>query len=158
MSKQADYTPEEWKAISAAPLMAGLLVSMSEVSGPVGVVKEGLVTARELAGAATSSNELIKSIADAVRGGGRPEMPDLPTDKAEARRVLVEGVRQAMAAVSTKSSVEAEAYAKWLIELAEKTASAAKEGGFLGIGGTPVGEGEKAVLAELRSALGLAAS
>ena len=37
------------------------------------------------------------------------------------------------------------------------TAEAAKEGGFLGIGGVLVSEAEKATLIEISSALGLAA-
>lgn len=34
MSKQSDYTPEEWKTISAAPVMAGLLITVSDFSDP----------------------------------------------------------------------------------------------------------------------------
>jgi hypothetical protein len=41
--------------------------------------------------------------------------------------------------------------------LPKTPAEASKEGGFMGFGGTPVSDKEKATLAELASALGLAA-
>ena len=49
MSKQSDYTPEEWKAITAAPMLAGLVVSVSDLSGPVGTLKEAFAVAKSVA-------------------------------------------------------------------------------------------------------------
>ena len=40
MSKQTDYTPLEWTAIAAAPVLASLLVSVSDLSRPIGLAKE----------------------------------------------------------------------------------------------------------------------
>jgi hypothetical protein len=45
----------------------------------------------------------------------------------------------------------------WLREISQHVAEAAKECGFLGIGGVAVSEAEKATLAEISSALKLAA-
>jgi hypothetical protein len=42
MSTAADYAPDEWKLIVSAPMLAGLLVSAADVSGPIGLIKEGL--------------------------------------------------------------------------------------------------------------------
>jgi hypothetical protein len=41
MAKQSDFTPDEWKTLAAGPLMAGLYVSLSQASGPIGLAKEG---------------------------------------------------------------------------------------------------------------------
>ncbi len=155
MSKQSDYTPEEWKAISAAPVMAGLLVTVSDLSGPIGTAKEAFAIVKGVTQAAAgSTNELIKAVAEGInQQGGRPELPDTPRDQAGARAALIEGCRRAVAIVAQKSPAEAEDFKAWLTSLAQKTAEASKEGGFLGIGGTPVSEAESAALKELSAAL-----
>jgi hypothetical protein len=159
MSKEADYTAQEWKTISAAPVMAGLLVSMSDMSGPVGLAKEAIAVAKGVAEtAAVSSNELIKAVADGIRArGGKPEMPDLPNDLGGARLAMIDGCKQAASLVTQKSPAEAGEYKAWLALLARKTAEASKEGGFLGIGGRQVSEGENSAIKELATALGIAA-
>ena len=56
-----------------------------------------------------------------------------------------------------KSPAEADEYKQWLTSLAQKTAEASKEGGFLGIGGVQVSKEENAAVNELSTALGLSA-
>jgi hypothetical protein len=159
MSKQTDYTPEEWKSVTAAPVMAGLLVSMSDMSGPIGLAKEAFAVVKAVTDtAAGTSNELIRSIAEGIKAqGGRPEMPAMPGDLAGTRAALLDGVKQAAAIVERKSPAEAEGYKRWLVSLAQNTADAAKEGGFLGIGGTQVSEDESSAVAQLALALGVKA-
>ena len=48
---------------------------------------------------------------------------------------------------------EAEAYRKWLLESAQRTADAAKEGGFLGFHAVRVSEGEQKMLDKLGEVL-----
>jgi hypothetical protein len=157
MSQQADYSQEEWKTISAAPIMAGLLVSMSDLSGPVGMAKEAIAVVRSVTeSASTSTNELIKAVSGGITAkGGKPDMPNLPADRASVLSNLVDGCRQAAAIVSQKSPGEAAEYKRWLVSLAQKTAEASKEGGFLGIGGTLVSDAESSAVKQLSSALGV---
>jgi hypothetical protein len=42
----------------------------------------------------------------------------------------------------------------WLYAVAERTAEAGKEGGFLGFGGVAVSDAERATLLEIHAALG----
>jgi len=156
MAQQSDFTPEEWKALGAAPLMAGLYVSLSQASGLVGLAKESFAVVKEVVGATASPNELVKAIAEGVRTGGRPELPSMPRDKAQAQETLLDGVKKAVAAVG-KSQADAEAYGQWVFAAAQKAAEAAKEGGFFGIGGTAVTDAEKAALATLKTVLGVKA-
>jgi hypothetical protein len=157
MSKQTDYTPEEWKTISAAPVLAGLLVSVSDMSGPIGVVKEALAVVKAVTeSAATTSNELIKTLAEQIKArGGKPETPELPADRQGVHAALIDHCKRAAAIVAQKSAAEADEYKRWLVNLAGKTAEASKEGGFLGIGGTVVSEEESSAVKELASALGV---
>ena len=158
MSKQTDYTPEEWKTITAAPIMAGLLVTISDLSGPIGTAKEAFAVIKGVTdSAASTSNELIRTVADGIKQGGKPDLPDLPGDRTLARTALLDGCKRALALVVQKSPAEADEYGKWLASLAQKTAEASKEGGFLGIGGTQVSDEENAAVKELSSALGLSA-
>ena len=82
-------------------------------------------------------------------------MPELPKDQAGARAALISSCKQAADVVAQKSPAEAEEYKRWLVSLARKTAEAAKEGGFLGIGGTRVSETEAAALKDLAATLGV---
>jgi hypothetical protein len=160
MSKSTDYTAEEWKAISSAPMLAGLLVSLADLSGPIGMVKEAMAVVKSvIETASTTSNELIRAVAEGVKaGGGRPDTSELRTDPASARAILIERCKQAAALVGQKSPSEAEEYKRWLVSLARKAAEASKEGGFLGIGGTSVSEAERTALRDIAAALGVSAA
>jgi hypothetical protein len=157
MSKQSDYTPEEWKMIAAAPVMAGLFVSTSDLSGPIGLAMEALAVGKAIMESASSApNELIQTLSEAIKArGGKPDMPDLPSDSAGIGKALIEGCKQAVAVVLSKSPAEADEYKKWLVSFATRTAEASKEGGFLGFGGTLVSEAESSAISELASALGV---
>jgi hypothetical protein len=158
MSKQSEYTAEEWKTIVSAPLAAGLLVSLADLSSPVGMAKEAVAVFEGIVEPlTTSSNELIKTIAEGWKAQTfKPDLPDLPRDSPDsARRWIIDLCKQAAAIVSQKSPDEADEYNRWLVSLARKTAEASKEGGFLGIGGTLVSDSEKAAVDELVAALGV---
>ena len=126
MSKQTDYTPEEWKTISAAPVLAGLLVSVSDMSGPIGLTKEAFAVVKGVTeSSASTSNELIKTLAEQIKArGGKPEMPQLPDDREGVRSALIDTCQRAAAVVAQKSAPEADEYKRWLVSLARKTAEA----------------------------------
>lgn len=159
MSTKADYSAEERNSISAAPFLAGLFISMSDPSGLAGITKEALAVGRSLADPKVTGNtEVLTSLAESLKAGGfsgRPQLPDLPKgDKAAARAAMIRHIQAASTAIASKSPTEADAYRQWLVTAAQSVAEAAKEGGFLGIGGTRVSAEEQAALQELSSALG----
>jgi hypothetical protein len=158
MSTQTDFTPEEWKLIATAPIMAGTIATLSDMSGPVGFVKEALAVARAAAGSAQAdSSELIRSVADSLKSQqAKPEMTSSVKSGFEARTALIGACRRAVDTISRKSPAEAAEYARWLVSLAKTATEASKEGGFLGIGGTLVSQAEATAITELASALGVA--
>jgi hypothetical protein len=113
-----------------------------------------MAVVKEIVGATGSSNELVAALAQQVKASGPRDMPDIPADREKARGELLSGVKKAMAAAG-KSGADSEAYGQWVYAAAQKAAEAAKEGGFLGFGGTVVSEAETAALAELKTALGV---
>ena len=72
---------------------------------------------------------------------------------AEIRTKAIGELRAVAALLDAKASGDAAAFKSWLREIAQKTAEAANEGGFLGFGGVAVSEAEKATLCEISSAL-----
>src|SRR5262245_8123081 len=121
MSNKTHYTAEEWKAISAAPVAAGLLITLSDASGPVGTAKEALAVGKALKDSAQGdAPEIVKALAEAVTTGGeRPELPDVPTgDRAQTKAALIGAIKTAVGAVERKSPGEVEAYKTWLASVA----------------------------------------
>jgi hypothetical protein len=78
-------------------------------------------------------------------------------EPAEIKAKCIETLRQAGAVVDARAPGDAAAFKGWLRQISQHVAEASKEGGFLGIGGVPVSEAEKATLTEISSALKLAA-
>jgi hypothetical protein len=157
MSTKNDYGAEEWKAITGAPVAAGLYITLADASGPVGIAKEAMAVGKAITeSAAADAPEIVKALAESVRNaGGRPELPDVPkTDRAQMKMALIGTLQNAISTVAAKSPAEAEAYKAWLLSVATKVAHASKEGGFLGIGGTEVSTEEQEALNQLASALG----
>jgi hypothetical protein len=162
MSKKGDYTSDEWQSITGAPYLAGLLNTMADPSGIGGVMKEALAVGRAVAAAgASEKTEVIQSLVEGLKAAGfsaSHELPDVPRgDLASAKAAAFGHLDQAIAAISAKSPAEADAYKAWVLAAAKKVSEAAKEGGFLGFGGTLVSEKEQAALKELSDRLGLKA-
>src|SRR5262245_4795789 len=144
MATQRDFTTDEWKNISAAPLMAGLMVTLADVGGPVGVAKEAVAVSKAISESATgSAGELVRALSEAFKSGARPEMPSVPKDREQALSAFVAACRNAAATVAAKSPAEAQEFKTWLVSIASEAAEASKEGGLLGWGGTGVSEHEK---------------
>jgi hypothetical protein len=157
MSQKHDYSEAEWKAISAAPVAAGLFITLSDASGPVGIAKEAMAVGKAITDSASGdAPEIVKSLAESVKsGGGRPELPDVPHgDRARTKEALIGVIMSAVGALKTKSPAEVDSYKRWLAAVATKVAQASKEGGFLGFGGTLVSGEEQEALRQLSDILG----
>lgn len=159
MTKQADYTPEEWKTLFNAPVMAGMVVMLAGQSGPIQIAKEMFAIGSSMAeiDQQGSSNELIKSLVAEVKARNKPEgdMPR-PEDVDQARTLALGHLREVSAILERKSTPdEATGFKQWLVQISQKVAHAAKEGGFLGFGGTEVTTDEQAAMQQVSSALGV---
>jgi hypothetical protein len=146
------YTDAEWTKVRGGPLAAMYLVATASPSRGMGAMEE-------LAAAAGAVAESIKSVSPTsligtAFGGGmtKAELDLLKKDAPPADRI-VGMIREGMAAVKAKSPADAAAYSAMVMNVAQKTAEAAKEGGFLGIGGTQVSKEEQAAIDAVRVAL-----
>jgi len=161
MAKKEDFTDEQWKLLLDVPPAVGTAVMYAGRSG-LGSVAEAMAMASEIFAARNGYEgiALIQSLSDA-RTKGR-EKSEIETIKSPYRNLsdseiltdAVEKCRRVSGLLAEKSSSdEANAYIDWTISVAERVANAAKEGGFLGIGGKRVSEEEANVLAQIKEAL-----
>jgi hypothetical protein len=160
MATHADFTEQELAALSDAPHMAGIAVMIAGSSGIFGSLKEAAIAAQSVYHGSESSNELIRSLSskETMQAAGeriRAEMGDYGNQdpRTYVRDRAVAKVRQAAAILRAKAPGDLGSYSEWVLSVCDKVANAAKEGGFLGFGGTRVSEGEEAAIADIRGAL-----
>jgi hypothetical protein len=166
MTDKSTFTPEEWKLLLESVMMAGIAVTAAEPSGIWGLLRESFASGSALRQAKMDpgSNPLIKAVVadfetpqgqSTARDGLRETLASIKPTEIRAR--CIETLRQAGALVASKAPDDASAFKGWLHEISQHVAEAAKEGGFLGIGGVRVSDAEKATLTEISVALGLTA-
>ena len=87
MTTKNDYTDSEWKAISTAPVAAGLSITASETSRHA---REVMVVGKAISMSTLGdAPEIGKVLTHHIRaGGGTPEMPDLPAGSRAHRRKM----------------------------------------------------------------------
>jgi hypothetical protein len=162
MAAKANFTPEEWNRIVGSVMVAGMAVTASDPSGLWGLMKEGLAGGWAMLEARQKpqANELIKAVANdfatpETRSATRDALQTKfkVNDISEIKIRAIEELRAVAGLLDTKAPGDAAAFKEWLREVAQKAAEAANEGGFLGFGGVPVSEAEKATMAEIATAL-----
>jgi len=159
MTTKADFTEEEWARLERAPLVAGLAISLADPGGPIEAVKESAAS--------------IKTVVETARSGDQPELVDAAakdvTDKTQHRHnplgdfkprgayageQVLDDLRAVNALLAEKATPEeATAFREWLLAAAQRSADAAKEGGFLGFNAVRVSENEQHMLDKLREVL-----
>jgi hypothetical protein len=164
MTTKADFTDEEWTRLERAPLVAGMAITFADPGGPIEALKESLASVKTIVDTAKTStgNELVdalaKGVAEKAQRRENPLKGFKPRGTMAGEEILDElrGVNEIVTQKATPE--EAEAYRKWLLEAAQRTADAAKEGGFLGFNAVRVSQGEQKMLDKLREVLGPASA
>ena len=168
---QEKFTNEQWLIISTAPSLIGSAVAMAGRSGVMGTMKEIIASGRSLAagGEKYQHNPLIQSIIPKVE----PDQTQAAANAFSNREQLMNQLRsegidspEAMADYALRNLQKALAflgevvyqkdideYKQWVLETGQAVAEAAKEGGFLGIGGERVSQAETDFLARVRAVI-----
>jgi hypothetical protein len=164
MAAQDQFTPEEWKQIAAGPINAGMMIAFAKLQGPIGLAQElKAIYGATVTDVMNSPSELQRAIG-AELAQQRESAAQNEADKARARQAaeeakgdpqafFLEAIARAVALVQQKTPDEAGTYKAWLLQTAQKTAQAAKEGGFFGFGGTQVTAEETASIERLAAAI-----
>lgn len=173
MTLKDAFTDDEWFLLSSVPAMIGSAMSVAAPSGVVGTVKELSASMKAMVQghAEHPDSPLIAELLQ--RAGNWDDTKAKAKDYRERAKARLEGAgvtsreqlhelvlgdcRTAAGLVDERCApVDAAAYKDWSVTIARKVAEAAKEGGFLGFGGVRVSDEERAVLARIESALGVA--
>ena len=160
MSVRDKFTPEEWRSLLGAPMLAAYAVAGAAPSKQDDFVREMAAVAegvaegeRRAAGGSLLGAVIADIVANAEDGRAGPTERVSP---GEVRGRALEVCRAASAALATKvSAEEAHEYKRWVLLVAERVASAAKEGGLFGLGGEQVSGGEVAAINEIGEAIGI---
>ncbi len=162
MAGRTSFSDEEWNLLRIAPVLVATGVSVSDPSGLIGTVKEAFYGMSSMMESYKHGTQL-ELIGALLADKSRPTMPDRGALLGEGSReqqfenlktAVLGKVRKALALLGTKASPEElAAYKQMMVTVAEETAKAAKEGGFLGFGGERVSAPEQAFLDQLKSVM-----
>jgi hypothetical protein len=162
MAKKSDFTPQEWETLRDAPHLVMLSVATAGASGLIGTLKEAFAPAPAIIAAAKSDNEFLRALCDreelkgaqqslksSIKPGGdinalRDQLQTQAADKARAATAILKQK-------GTKADLDG--YRSLLVDIADRTARAAKEGSFFGFGGEWVSESERNVINRISQAL-----
>lgn len=162
MATKSDFSSSEWSQLLAAPLLAGMAVSVAEPSGLLGMLQEGWASAKSLTGAGTDPNasELAKAItSDLATSEGRSAAHQFVKERltaksaAELKQQIIQALTDIASTIDQKAGNDGAAMKAWLKGTAQAVAEASNEGGFAGFGGVTVSDAEKATLDEVAKAL-----
>jgi hypothetical protein len=155
MTTRDDFTEEEWARLGRAPLVAGMAITLADPGGPIEALKESRAALKTVQEAAEhdSHGDFVRAVAADVTERARRRQNPLagfrPTGPQAGEAILDElrAVNQLLVAKATPE--DAAAFRWWLREAAQRTAKAAKEGGFLGFNAELVSEREQQMLERL---------
>ena len=162
MVTKNDFTPADWNTLRNTQFLVGFATAMASPSG-LGTIKElfaisqGIIQNQSseipLIRDLTSTSEMQEAQTSLKQSLGGVQAKPTPQD---LQRRALDQAQAAIACLQAQASPqETDAYRKMVYGIAEKVANAAREGGFLGLGGTLVSKEERAFLDQLRSTLQL---
>jgi hypothetical protein len=150
MTGKSDFTAEEWKLVLEGPPTAGLLVVTAQRGGSF---RETISMAKAYTEARKhhGESELLDEIVST-----KPEVDRTRFHSAEELRGHgLQHLRDAVALLEQKAAPEeVEDYKRFTLNLAERVASAHREG-FLGLSGERVSGAEQAAIDEIAATLGV---
>jgi hypothetical protein len=160
MSVKDKFTPEEWKSLLKAPMLAAYAVAGSapskqeEFVREMAAVAEGIIEVEHRAAKDSLLGAVIADIVVNAEDDKRGQTEKLSIG--EVKVTALETCRAVAAALETKvSDEEAYEYKRWVLVVAEKVAAAAKEGGIFGFGVEQISGSEIATINEIGEAINI---
>jgi hypothetical protein len=155
MTARTEFSEAEWERLGRAPLVAAMAISLADPGGPIEALKETGAALKTVLEAARDGahGEFVQAVAKDVAEKGQHRQNPMagfrPTG-ADAREQILDELRAVNALLLEKATPEeAGEFREWLKAAAQRAATAAKEGGFLGFNAQRVSEGEQQMLEQL---------
>jgi hypothetical protein len=144
MTRKADFTQQEWELVLEGPPSAGMIVVTAQRGG---TIRETLAIAKAYAEARQQhgESELLDEIVAA-----KPELDHTRYHSVEElKQQGLQHLRDAVELLERKATPgEVEGYRRFVLTLADRVASAHREGG------ASVGDAERAAIGEISTSLG----
>ena len=158
MTGKADYVDEEWKRLVRAPFVAGLALSIADPGGPIEMAHETMATLKAATTPPSREQLLLEVSADITSMVNEKQNPlsgFKPDSSALAGKMVLDELGAVNVILNAKATPEeAGGFRRWLLDVAQAAANAAKEGGFMGFGAVRVSEGEEKMIQQMRETLG----
>jgi hypothetical protein len=158
MGLKDDFTADEWRSLLRAPMLVSYSVAGAAPSGEEDYIREmsavadAIYEGGQAARQGSLVNEVVATIVSNAEDTERGQTEKISVGDVKERALA--NCREVAALLQTKASAEdARAYKSWLLAVAQRVASAAKEGGIFGFGGSQVSSGEIATINEIGAAL-----
>jgi hypothetical protein len=119
MAGRDDFTEQEWEQLQKGVMGSAMLVSISD-PGLFETFKEAGAAAKHMAGGRESQSQLVKELAS-----NRPKGFGVTTRPQELEQETVAALRAASAALKAKAPDDADAYRRFVLEVAQSVAEAA---------------------------------
>jgi hypothetical protein len=151
MTAKSDFNADDWQVLANGPLLAGLCVIAADRGG---TLREAATMSRiyQQTAAQKGVNPLLDEI---VATPANVDRAAIDRTEGGLPRAATETLRRAITILEGAATrAEVDSYKTFVMTVAQAVAQAHKEGGFLGIGGTPVSDAENAMLDQLSTALG----
>jgi hypothetical protein len=164
MATQTSFTHEEWTLLRVTPSFVAVGISAADPSGLYSSIKEVIAGTNEMVETlhTNSGLELFVALAADRSVVDVPDLKPLLGEGSHEQQMqnfkiaALEHVIAATKVVARKASAaELDSYRKLLVNVARKTANAAKEGSFLGLGGVRVSEKEQTFINAISRAAGI---
>jgi hypothetical protein len=158
MSVKDKFTTEEWRSLLKAPMLCAYAVAGAAPSKQddfireMAAVADGVVEGEHRAAKDSLLGAVIADIVASAEDDKRGPTEKLSLEEVKAK--ALDTCRAAAAALETKvSAEEGYEYKRWVLVVAEKVATAAKEGGLFGFGGEQVSGSEVTIINEIGEAI-----
>ncbi len=158
MNVKDKFTPEEWKSLLKTPMLVSYAVIGADASKQEGIIQEMSAVADAIieGGQRAAKDSLLGAVVADIVANAEDEQRG-QTEKlsvSEVKDRVLEHCRAVSGLLQTKASEEeAGEYKRWIVGVAHKVASAAKEGGVFGFGGTQISGNEVTTINEIGEAI-----
>ena len=158
------YSNEEWKVLVETPVKVCRAMMAVSPSGAIGASKEVMAMRNSFKTTLQGTNNpTLQNLHQQLQSQERTEVlwQDVEHsfkdrwDAANVRKTAMAACQEALVLLKRVSPQDVQAYKDFVYSTAYKVASAAKEGGFMGIGGKAISDAEMELLNDIASALGL---
>jgi hypothetical protein len=155
VSTPNDYSADEWQAITAAPLAAGLAVAYSDGTSRASDASDVLATERAIARSTIGdAPELVKLVRSVNIRSARDDLAGIPAnDREQQTERLIAIIGTAVRAVQRKSPAEVEPFKAWLASVAAKVFHAPFVAGLATTVGGSINHRERDVIDRLSDVL-----